>query len=131
MKGNSQIILSLLAVISLVVIGIVVFRGITQNKPAKVAGITDGNILGDLINKDTPPTLPPAVKSFVQNTIQNTKETLSQKADELKKTIVADVEKQVADMTQSQIDAVKLQICRDWGVVSVSATPTKKPDSKQ
>ena len=63
------------------------------------------------------------VNRIVQNTVESARETVSQKAVELEKTIVAAVEKEIANITKSQMDALKLQICRDWGVVGVSVTP--------
>ena len=61
---------------------------------------------------------------FVQNTIETTREKVASKASDLEKLIVATVEKEIANITKSQMDALKLQICRDWGVVSISPSPT-------
>ena len=125
MKNRTPVFLSILAVISLLIIGFVMFKGILTRKPKNLAGSLGLNILGEFTKGENAPTVPPAVNTFFQNALQNTKDTLSQKAVEIEKTVVATIEKEVAQMTKSQVEAVKLQICRDWGVIGT--TPTKTP----
>lgn len=81
------------------------------------------NILGENISIE--PTMESQINEFVGNTFQSTKETVNQKVEEVQKTVIQTLENQVTQLTQSQITAFKTQICRDWGVLSPSSSPSQ------
>lgn len=81
------------------------------------------NILGENISIE--PTMESQINEFVGNTFQSTKETVNQKVEEVQKTVIQTLENQVTQLTQSQITALKTQICRDWGVLSPSSSPSQ------
>lgn len=125
MKKNASSLLLLIAVFSLGVIGTVVATSIFKTgKQMLESPSKSKNVLGELTQSiGSPSSL--LNTALVSDVIQNTKDTVSQKTSEVEKTIVKTVEKEIATMTQSQIDAIQLQICTQWGVVTVS--PTNKP----
>lgn len=99
--------------------------GFLKNKPGNVKKETSA-VLGETSQSKVEPTsVMSSVDTFVQTTFQNTKEVVQQKAGEIQKTVMATVEKEVTSLTQSQVDALKQQICRDWGVITPS--PSKNP----
>jgi hypothetical protein len=61
----------------------------------------------------------------IQNTLDNAKVAVSEKTIEVEKMIISTLEKEVADFSKSQVDNLKLQICKDWGVISI--TPAQSP----
>ncbi|MBI4991509.1 hypothetical protein HZB96_05470 [Candidatus Gottesmanbacteria bacterium] len=127
MKRQKSGLLLLLVIISLLAIGAILFTGIFKNNP-KNDTKKDNNaaILGEKTILETTK-LPSStdINQIVADTLQSTKETVSQKTAEVQKTIVTNIEKDITNLTQSQIDTLKLQICRDWGLATV--TPTKIP----
>lgn len=126
MKGKRSAILFFLVIFSLVAIGAIIATGILKSRlSTNEKKIKDSTILGEMTQSQTSPTTTIINNRFVQETLQNTKETLSQKATEMEKSIVKTVEKEITNLTQSQIDSLKLQICRDWGVVT--PLPTELP----
>lgn len=95
-------------------------------KKSRPGIIQDGTlVLGESIQSLDELNVNNPVNQFVQNTMEGARESISLKAADLEKSIVASVEKEIANITKSQLDALKLQICRDWGVVSVSTTPSQ------
>lgn len=92
--------------------------GILKSKPQEVAKKEEKReVLGEEISSSLSPTPVVDLNRFVSDTFQNTKDAAGQKVAEVQKTIVNTVEKEVSSLAQSQVDALKLQICRDWGVV--------------
>jgi hypothetical protein len=122
-KGQKSRLLFLLAVASLLTCGAIVTIGFWRNNPKnnQPKESTSPSVLGETAADITSKTATD-VNNLVQNSIQNTKETLSQKATETQKTILQTLEKEISTLTQSQVEALKLQICRDWGVITVSPT---------
>lgn len=125
MKENKNRILIFLSILSFLTVGGILIKGEIkkQSLPEKIHDTSF--ILGESVQsleelKENNP-----VNRFVQNTIETTRETVALKAAELEKSIVATIEKEIANITKSQMDALKLQICRDWGVVSISPTPSQ------
>ena len=113
MKSRTSEIGVALALICLIILGAILGGAILKNKSAEPKKPSSGlMVLGDKSEID----------SFVKNTLEDTKENLSVKAIEVQKNIVATLEKEVSQLTQSQIEAVKVQICRDWGVITPNPT---------
>lgn len=125
MKGQKSTLLFILAIVSLLGIGGILLTGILKSKPKEVKKTNGQKVLGEEISSKLTPASTIDVNKFVQDTFQNTKEVAGQKMIEVQKTIVNTVEKEVASLAQSQVDTLKQQICRDWGVISIS--PTKNP----
>ncbi len=126
MKRQKSTFLFILVILSLLSIGGIMLTGILKSKPQEAAKKEEKkDVLGEEISSKVSPTTAVDLNRFVQDTLQNTKEVAGQKVSEVQKTIVNTVEKEVSSLAQSQVDALKLQICRDWGVISV--TPTKTP----
>lgn len=123
MRNQGSKLFFALATISLVVFLGVIFVGSMKkasqidlaNQASKVLGAIT-NISGQGENE--------GVKRKVQKVVEDTKETLSQKAIEVEKDILTKAEKEISDLTQAQIKAVKTDICRNWGVISPVPTLT-------
>jgi hypothetical protein len=65
------------------------------------------------------------VKLLFQNTIESSKDIVKEKVNEVEQTILTNIQKEVTNLTDTQIDALKLQICKDMGVIpSASSSPT-------
>lgn len=128
MKKNTAKVFLALTILSLTAIGIILIGGLIKNKPKEQNLVKKGSdVLGEaaqnLFNQATNSSLDNAVQNTLQNTIQNTKEVVSERVLDTEKTILKEVEKEITNLTQSQVEVLKLQICRDWGVVTVSPTP--------
>lgn len=126
MRKRKSFLLPLVAVVSLLSIGGVIATGMLKKnpltnlkKPAQIVGV-----LGETTQLLETPT-PALIDRLIKETVENTKNVVSQKTQEVEKTILNTVEHEAANLTQSQLDALKLQICRDLGVVSPA--PTKQP----
>ena len=125
MKRQKSVLLFILAIVSLLGIGVVLATGFFKNKPQQAKSAEEQKVLGELSEKNATPAPALDINKFAAESFQNTKEAAGQKVSEVQKTIVNTVEKEVSNFTQSQVENLKLQICRDWGVVPVS--PTKTP----
>lgn len=125
-RGQKSRLIFLLAIISLLTCGTIVTIGYLRNNPKNnpPKESTSPSVLGETTADIASKTVTD-VNNLVQDSIQNTKETLSQKTSEAQKTIIQTIEKEISNLTQSQVEALKIQICRDWGVITVS--PTVKP----
>lgn len=117
MKGQKSILLFLLALFSLVGIAAVVVTSFLKNKPQEIKTTQSQEVLGEAAEQEATPTPPLDVNKFVQQTMQSTQEVAQEKAKEVQKVIVSTIEKEVSNLTQSQVTALKEQICRDWGVI--------------
>lgn len=115
MKGQPTL-LFLVAVVSLIGIGIVAGFNFLKANLNVINETKKVNVLGDK-------TLD--INRFFTDTFQSGKEVAGQKVTDVQKNIMSTVEKEVSSLAQSQVDALKLQICRDWGVIP--PTPTKTP----
>lgn len=118
-----QKILLILTIVSLTVLGTVVTEGYIKNRMRQnikdpftaVLGETDSQkILG---NSTT-------FSAFFQDTISNTKEVVSEKVIEVERNILSSIQNEIQQLSQSQIQSLKLQICTDLGVIS---QPSPKP----
>ena len=125
MKGQKSILIFILAIVSLLGIGVVLATGFFKNKPQQPKTTEEQKVLGELSEKNATPTPALDINKFVAESFQSTKEAAGQKVIEVQKTIVNTVEKEVSSLAQSQVVNLKQQICRDWGIVSSS--PTKTP----
>lgn len=92
-----------------------IFKNKTQQK-GETKGQIDANVLGELIEPQIT-TAATQINRFIQGPLEETKETLSQKLVEMEKEIVNNIQKEITTLSQSQIDSLKIQICRDLGVV--------------
>lgn len=118
-KKQASVILFLLAIFCLLAIGTILASGILNNKTQQKEGAKrqiDTNVLGELIEPQIT-TATTQINRFIQGPLQETKETLTQKLVETEKEIVNNIQKEITTLTQSQIDSLKIQICRDLGVI--------------
>lgn len=124
MKGQKSRIIFILALLSLAGIGTILtvsyFR--KQTPPAGPVPSLQ-NILGDTIENNIAPTSVAGINRIVQDSLTNTREVLSEKLMQVEKTILEEVNKEVQNLTQSQVTALKVQICKDWGVIETTPTP--------
>lgn len=124
MKKKSRNILLGLVILSLLFIGGVVTTSFLKSKPQEKTPPDGNNVLGQTTQLiTTAPTVLDNVNNLIQASLQNTKEIVSQKVVEAEKTILNTINKEISTMTQTQVDNLKWQICRDLGVVSTSPTP--------
>lgn len=118
MKRQKQTLLFVLVILSLLAIGGIMFTGILKGKPQETVKKEEKkDVLGEEIASKFSPTPGVDLNRIVSDTYQNAKDVAGQKVVEVQKTIVNTVEKEMSTLAQSQVDALKLQICRDWGVV--------------
>lgn len=115
------VILSLLLTGGIVTTGFLKYK--SENKETPVQG--KNNVLGDETTAliTTAPQAADNVNRLIQNSLQETRDVVSQKVIEMEKTIINTINKEIGNMTQTQVDNLKWQICRDLGVVSASPTP--------
>lgn len=135
MKKQTPHLLFALAVISLLTISAVVANGIINGR--KKNNINTGgfsNVLGEHEENVPTPTsiingfIENTVKNTLQNTLQSTKETVSEKVVEVEKEIIKTVEKEATRLTESQVNTLKYQVCKDWGVITgIPTSPTPIP----
>ena len=131
MKKRGTGILIALAFLCLFTIGAVLTTGVLKKKPQNDKEIP--GILGEFVEKESTSSEKPSsllnVNQLLQGTLEGAKEVVSQKTVELEKKLVGTIEqemkKEINSLTQSQIEALKLQICRDLGVITT--VPTKQP----
>ena len=128
MKKKKSVLLFTLAIVSLIAIGGILASGIIKNRQNKnTEKIADPVVLGESITNNTSS---PAqmINNLIEQTLQNAKEQIqgdiTQKVTETKEVILTSVEKELSKLTTSQIETIKLQICRDWGIVGISPTQT-------
>ncbi len=124
MKKQKTGILFFLAIISLLLIGGVVF--INFMKKPKIDTNKNTNmpsVLGELTTSDNKELPLTSINNLMKETVNNTQSAVSEKIVEVQKNAIQTIEKEVSNLTQSQIDAFKLQLCRDWGIVKVTSTP--------
>jgi hypothetical protein len=125
-KQQKSALLAGLAIIVLLAIGAILVMSILKNRSKNEdKNKKDSTVLGETTTIEATPTPFVDVNQLLQSTYQTTKDTVSQKVVEVQKTITADIEKEITNLTQSQVETLKLQICRDWGVVTI--VPTKSP----
>jgi CHASE3 domain sensor protein len=128
MKKKKSVLLFTLAIVSLIAIGGILASGIIKNRQNKnTEKIADPGVLGESITNNTSS---PAqmINNLIEQTLQNAKEQIqgdiTQKVTETKEVILTSVEKELSKLTTSQIETIKLQIYRDWGIVGISPTQT-------
>lgn len=121
-RGHSSVF-TVLSVLCLLVIAYAV--GKERLLPRITGAATSGpaNILG--LTVDTPSATSSATAtSFMERTIESAKNSLRGKTGDLQKSIVSTIQKEAGDLTKSQLDLLKTQICKDWGVIPASASGT-------
>lgn len=119
MKKPTASFFLLIAIICLSALGFLFARGTLKEWMDRKDKIVEGNILGEAVQDS----ISSPVNDFIQNTIDSTKESLTEKATEIEKNIIKNIENEVSNLTKSQVDTLKYQICRDLGVISVTPTP--------
>lgn len=125
MKGQKSILLFILAIVSLIAIGGVFTTGILKRKPKpEIKKGESPSVLGEIVEPSITPTPALKVDQLVKSTFNEAKEEALQKAGEVQKVVVNTLEKEVGSLAQSQVEALKFQICRDWGVVKTSPSPS-------
>lgn len=125
MKKKTRNILLGLVILSLLFIGGVVTTSFLKPKPQETPKSSEeNNVLGQTTQLVTSaPSVMDNVNNLIQSSLQNTKEVLNQKVVEAEKTIINTINKEISTMTQTQVDNLKWQICKDLGVISASPTP--------
>lgn len=124
-KKPSKILLAL-AIGSILFIGVISLIGFIKNKQDRFAQKNiNTDVLGEVARSEPVVQLKDQVGKVVQNTLQTTKDTVTEKMVEVEKRVVEDIEKQVTNLTTSQVKIIKTQICKNWGIVS--NTPTLTP----
>lgn len=127
MKRRSSKILLGLSAICLLAIGGIIFSGLLKGKNSQDSkNQFHPEVLGQIVDSQIIPTAESGVKGVVQEVWQNSKEEVSQKVETVKSEIMQSIQKEVNSLTESQIDALKIQVCRDLGVLP-SIPPTPKP----
>lgn len=126
---KSSLFFPVLAFISLIGIGYIVFRSVTSHKTVdEIKHNIASAVLGEKIAQSTIDGSKEIIADSLQSTVESSKVALSQKAIEIKDTVIESVQKEVGNLTQSQIEALKIQICKDLGVI-LSPTPTASPSA--
>lgn len=125
MKTRSSKILLTVSIICLLVIAGIIIFGILKNRN-NTKNIDYPEILGRSIDSQIIPTAEDNVRGVAQQVWRNSKEEVSQRIETVKNEVVQSVQKEVSSLTQSQIETLKLQICRDLGVLP-TITPAPKP----
>lgn len=126
MKKNRAAILTALSIILLFsIIGISFFGFLKKKKSDLLNNFGGNNVLGETVQSLSSSEIIPNVNNVVQNTVDATKETVTQKFTEVEKTVITTINREIANLTKSQVDALKIQICKDLGVIpsTPSATP--------
>lgn len=118
MKTNSSFLLAGLAGVCLLGIGLVVVTNFIKHPPVfDLKKEVQTRILGQ---QTIQAILTPAqknVKEFIQNAVDSSKDVMTQKVLEVEKKILTSIQKEVSTLTENQIEALKVQICKDLGVV--------------
>ena len=115
MKQHKTGILIGFAIASLLVIAAVAVKGFLQKAPTLLKEKTE--VLGESVKDDISEGISSTVNSLVQKTVNETKTVVSEKAVELEKQLLTTIEKEVSNLTAYQIQALKTQICTNWGVI--------------
>lgn len=117
-KPNNRILL-VLAIVSLLIIFSVVTIGTLNGRYTFFLEKNKGSIVLGIADK-----LP--FKNFSSEGIENTLEDftaqtrglISKKAAEAEGQLKSSLEKELTELTSSQIKSIQTKICRDWGVIS-------------
>lgn len=125
-KRSSKLLLAVSVICLLVIAGIIIFGLSKERSNANNKNADYPEVLGEAIDSQIIPAAEESVRGVVQEVWQNSKEEVSQKVETVKNEIMQSVQKEVSSLTESQVDALKVQICRDLGVLP-STTPTLKP----
>ena len=124
-KKYSKILLGFSA-ICLLAIGGIFFSGLLKGKNSQdLKDQFHPEVLGEIVDSQIIPAAESGIKGIVRETWQNSREEVSQKVETVKTEIMQSIQKEVSSLTESQIDALKIQVCRDLGVLP-STTPTPK-----
>ena len=115
----SLVLLSLVSITAVVTLG-----AIRERTIRKKANIDISKVLGESADSMLDSENKQKIDNVIQNTVKNTKETVSQKVIEVEKTISNTLEKEITNLTQSQIETLKIKVCQDWGVITASSTKT-------
>ena len=127
MKKRSSKILLAISVICLLAIAGMIISGLLKGRPDTKNNNTNyPEVLGQAIDAQIIPAAEDRVRGIVQEVWQNSKEEVSQKTETVKNEIIQSIQKEVNSLTQSQVDALKVQICRDLGVLP-TVNPSPKP----
>lgn len=128
MKNRPPKILLIITVICLLGIGSIILKGLvsSKNSSKKIIDTNYPEVLGQTIETQLIPAAESGIKDIAKEVWDNSKEDVSEKIDTAKNDIMRSVQKEVTSLTQSQIDALKLQICRELGVLPTT-TPAPKP----
>lgn len=132
MKKRSPAFLKILAFISLGVIGGMFLRDFIKNKTQAKTEYTDSSsVLGE--STENSPTSSPlfslegfnnTFKDKIVETKNEVKNVVGSKIAETEKTVLENIQKEVSSLTETQVQSLKIQICRDLGVLP---TLTPKP----
>ncbi len=128
MKNKKSAVMVAIAIICLCLIGAIFLKGWLKRQNNINTQKELGKILGEAVQfiPDTNPTsaFEKIIQDKIHSTFQETKETLTQKAVEVESAVVKLIEKEVSNLTASQVEALKVQICKDLGVIVITPTIT-------
>lgn len=125
-KRSSKILLALSIICLLTIAGIIITGASKRKTNVGSKNIDYPEVLGQFIDSQIIPTVEDSVRGIVSKVWQNSKEEVGKKMETVKNEIMQSIQKEASNLTESQIDALKIQVCRDLGVLP-SITPTPKP----
>ena len=119
MKSSNRLVLIPIALLCFFVIGYILIKENILNKNS-----AENTVLGGQTDSQ-PRSMFGFLNGIVDDTVTSTKENLSGKAQDVEKSVMATVETEAKNLAESQVTALKYQICANWGIVP--ATPSTNP----
>ena len=121
----------ILAFVSLLLIAGVIIRNFLNNKPDLQQNQDTSDVLGES-TENSPTAIPLFSLNYFNNIIRgkinetknDVENTVNTKVAETEKKVIENIQKEVSTLTDAQIQNLKIQICRDLGVLP---TLTPKP----
>lgn len=121
-------VISILVILALMTAGVLLSKGLIPNKPhssiEKKGG--ESSILGEASVVSPTAANEVSINNLLQNTLTETKNVVSEKVTETKNNIINNIQKEISALTETQVQTLKMQICKDWGLLSASPTPSPK-----
>ena len=109
MKKQGTKLLLFLGLLSLITIAAVVtLKAVKERSIRKNAPVDITTVLGETVEFPLNPENKQKIDQVVQNTIQSTKETVSEKIVEVEKIVTETLEKEISNLTTSQVETLKL-----------------------
>lgn len=119
MNFHPRLVMIPVALLCFAVIGYILIKENILNKNS------DKNPVLGISTESMPRSMFGFFNSVVDSTIGNSKEKLSSKAADVEKSVMSTVETEAKNLADSQVRALKYQICSNWGIIS--STPSGNP----